>query len=113
MTEIISQSEDSHPSASPEDQEPKQPQENTDLSAETEHPVCQATSIKSNIEPEENSHSALVSPQKTVSVKKEDSCTIQVVAECCDDPCDSDYLPSKTSNVSVPFVERVTVYNSQ
>uniref|UniRef100_A0A674P3V5 Zinc finger and BTB domain containing 17 n=1 Tax=Takifugu rubripes TaxID=31033 RepID=A0A674P3V5_TAKRU len=93
VTEVISQSEDSHPSRSPEEQEPKEPQENTDPSAETEQPVSQATSNKSNIEPEESSNSALASPQKAASVKKEDSCTVQVVAECYDDPCDSDYLP--------------------
>lgn len=105
MTEVISQSEDSHPSTSPAEQEPKEPQENTDPSAETEQPVSQATSNNLNIEPEESAHSALASPQKTVSVKKEDSCTVQVVAECYDDPCDSDYLPSKTINVSVPVLK--------
>lgn len=105
MTEVISQSEDSHPSTSLVEQEPKEPQENTDPSTETEQPVSQAISNKSNIEPEESSNSALTSAQKTVSVKKEDSCTVQVVAECYDDPCDSDYLPSKTINVSVPVLK--------
>lgn len=105
MAEVISQSEDSHPSTSPEEQEPKEPQENTDPSAETEQPVSKATSNKSDIEPEESSNSALAPPEKTVSVKKEDSCAVQVVAECYDDPCDSDYLPSKTINVSVPVLK--------
>lgn len=105
MTEVISQSEDSHPSTSPEEQEPKEPQENTDPPAETEQPVSQATSNKSNIEPEESSNSALASPEKTVPVKKEDSCTVQVVAEGYDDPCDSDYLPSKPINASVPVLK--------
>lgn len=105
MTEVISQSEDSHPSTSPEEQEPKEPQENTDPPAETGQPVSQATSNKSNIEPEESSNSALASPEKTVPVKKEDSCTVQVVAEGYDDPCDSDYLPSKPINASVPVLK--------
>lgn len=102
VTEVMSQTEDSHRSTSPEDQEPKQPQENIDPSAETQHVVYQATSTKSNIEPEEKTQSALASPQKTVSVKKEDSSTVQVVPECCDDPCDTDYMPSKNISVSAP-----------
>lgn len=100
MTEVMSQTEDSHRSTSPEDQEPKQPQENIDPSAETQHVVYQATSTKSNIEPEEKTQSAPASPQK--SVKKEDSSTVQVVPECCNDPCDTDYMPSKNISVSAP-----------
>lgn len=95
VTEVMSQTEDSHNSVSAEEQEPKQPQENVNPSAETQTSVSQATSTRSKIEPEEKSPSAPDSSQKTLPVKKEGASTAQVVPECCDDPCDTDYIPSK------------------
>lgn len=102
MTEVMSQTEDSHPSASVEDQELSQPQENKNPSSETELPVSQATSTtSSNLEPEEKSQSPLASYQQTVYVKKEDVTSVQVVPESCDDPSDTDYTPSKSVDASV------------
>lgn len=100
MTEVMSQTDDTHNSVSAEEEEPKQPQENINPSAGTQTSVSQAASIKSKIEPEEKSPSAPASSQKTLPVKKEGAGTAQVVPECCDDPCDTDYVPSKNINSS-------------
>lgn len=111
VTEVVSQTEVGHPSVPAEDPEPKQPQENVNPPAETQSPVSEATSPRSNLEPEEKSQSALASSQKTLSVKKEDSSTAQVVPESSDDPSDTDYMPSRNINDSVPVLN-VQVMNN-
>lgn len=105
VTEVVSQTEDGHPSVSAEDPEPKQPQENVNPpAAETQPPVSEATSPRSNLDPEEKSQSALACSQQTLAVKKEDASTSQVVPESGDDPSDSDYIPSRNINDSVPVL---------
>lgn len=102
VTEVVSQTEDGPPSVSAEDQEPKESREDVNPPAETQPPVSEATSPRSNLEHEEKSQSALASSPKILSVKKEDASTIQVVPESCDDPSDIDYMPSRNINDSVP-----------
>lgn len=104
VTEMVSQTEDGHPGVSAVDPEPKQPQENTNPPSETQPPVSEATSPRSNLEPEEKSQSALASSQKTLSVKKEGASTVQIVPERCDDPSDTDYMPSRNRNESMPVL---------
>lgn len=111
VTEVVSQREDDQPSVSAEDPEPKQTQENIKPPAETQPPVSEATSPRSNLEPEEKSQSALASSEKTLSVKKEDANIVQVVAESCDDPSDTDYMPSRNTNHSVPVMNVQVMIN--
>lgn len=100
VTEVVSQTEDGHhPSVSAEDPEPKQPQENVNPPAETQPPVSEAASPTSTLEPKEKSESTPASSQKTLFVKKEEK-----VGESCDDPSDSDYMPSRNMNDSVPVL---------
>lgn len=98
VTEVVSQTEDGHPSVSAEDPGPKHPRETVNPPAETQPPVTEATSPRSKLEPEEKSQSALALSQKTLSVKKEDASTVHVVPESCDDPSDTDYMPSRNIN---------------
>lgn len=106
VTEVVSQTEDSPPSISAEDPEPKQPPETGNPGAETQPLVPTAAPLGSNLEPEQKSQSALASSQKTLSVKKEDANTVQDVPGSCDDPSDTDYMPSRNINDSVPVVSR-------
>uniref|UniRef100_H3CZZ6 Zinc finger and BTB domain containing 17 n=1 Tax=Tetraodon nigroviridis TaxID=99883 RepID=H3CZZ6_TETNG len=76
VTEVVSQTEDGHPSVSAEDPGPKHPRETVNPPAETQPPVTEATSPRSKLEPEEKSQSALALSQKTLSVKKEDASTV-------------------------------------
>lgn len=113
VTEVVSQTEDGHPSVSAEDPGPKHPRETVNSLAETHPPVTEATSPRSNSEPEETSQSTVAISQKTISVKKEDSSTVQVVPESCDDPSDTDYMPSRNMNNSVLVQVIGNCFNSQ
>lgn len=112
VTEVVSQTEDGHPSVSAEDPEPKQPQENGNPPAETQPPFSEATSPRSTLEPKEKSEATLASSQKTLFVKKEEK-----GGESCDDPSDTDYMPSRNINGSVLVLNvsrwQITIFNSQ